>query len=156
MECSHNCSTCGTHCIIKCPVCGAKAIPVPGVTVYNLTDNKSIPTKKHYICTNPNCDIVYIEDGCNQLYTKSDVNVPIWFKSDFFNYMICYCRKIYLKEIIQAVFSIENPTKDNIIKFLGKEKTQKRCPLQNPIGRSCDDFFEDAIKYAIDLKNKQE
>ena len=34
------------------------------------------------------------------------------------NYVVCYCRNIYLKDVIKAVFSIDEPTKENIIKFL--------------------------------------
>ena len=62
--------------------------------------------------------------------------------------------QIYLKDIIRAVFSIEDATKEEIIKFLGKENIETNCLLNNPLGKDCDLLFNNAIEYAIKLKEK--
>lgn len=155
MECSHNCSTCSSTYFFKCPVCGANCIPVANETVANLTKKTIDNTKKHYLCTNSKCDVAYIDEELSNIYSTNDVKVPIWYKSDFFNYIVCYCRQIYLRDVIRAVFSLEDPTKDNIIKFLEKENVETNCLLNNPTGNSCDMLFENSIEYAIDLKKQQ-
>ena len=56
---------------------------------------------------------------------------------------------------MKAVFSLENPTKDEIIKFLGKENIESNCIANNPTSKSCDVLFENAIEYAKELKENQ-
>jgi hypothetical protein len=154
MECSHDCTTCSSQCGVKCPICGAAGIVVPSDTVKNLTQNNIDKDKIYFICTNPKCDIVYFDENYENLISTKNVLVPIWYKSDFFNYVVCYCRNIFLRDIIRAVFSLDNPTKENIIKFLEKDKIETNCLLNNPIGKSCDLLFENSIEYAIDLKKQ--
>lgn len=156
MECSHNCATCNSNCGFKCPVCGANCIYVNSLTVQNLTNKQIDVEKKYFLCTNPNCDVIYVDEHNIDIFSKRDVKVPVWYKSDFFNYIVCYCRNIYLRDVLQAVFSIDNPTKENILKFLNKENVETNCLLNNPTGKSCDLLFENSINYAIDLKKQQE
>ena len=114
MECDKNCSTCQSTCGKTCPVCGATAIGVNTATVLNLTDVDVNIDDRFYLCLNGNCNAAYFSDS-GTLIEKTEVKVPIWFKSNFFEYIVCYCRKIYLKDVMKAVFSLENPTKEEII-----------------------------------------
>lgn len=153
VECNKDCATCQTGCGIKCPVCGAACIAVESATVANLS---KVPIKldhAFYICLNPKCKTSYFDDQ-DTILVLDDIKVPIWFKSSFLDYMVCYCRQIYLKDIIRAVLSIENPTKEEIIKFLEKENIETNCLLNNPLGKDCDLLFNNAIEYAIKLKQK--
>ena len=56
---------------------------------------------------------------------------------------------------MKAVFSLDNPTKEEIIKFLGKENIESNCIANNPTSKSCDLLFENAIEYANELKAQQ-
>ena len=155
MECNNNCSTCSSSCQQHCPVCSANAMGVETATVLNLSTKINIKIdKQYYICLNPRCKVIYFNEE-NDIIEYQDVKVSIWFKSNFMNYIVCYCRNIYLKDVIKAVFSLENPTKENIIKFLGKENIERNCIVNNPVSRDCDILFDNAIEYALDLKKKE-
>ncbi len=157
MECNNNCSICTSTCSKHCPICNGNAIGVETVTVLNLTKRTNINIdKQFYICTNPKCTVTYFNEDNSDIIVHDEMNVPVWFKSSFLNYMVCYCRKIYLKDVIKAVLSLENPTKENIIKYLDKENIETNCLVNNPISRDCDILFKNAIEYALDLKSKQE
>lgn len=157
MECNNNCASCQSECGKKCPICGSSALGVLSATVLNLAKTPIKPDHQFYICLNPRCKTVYFDEEEDQIIVQDDVKVPIWFKSTFMNYMICYCRQIYLKDVIKAVFSMEEePTIENIVKYLGKEDIETNCLINNPISRDCDLLFKNAIEYAVDLKNKEE
>lgn len=157
MECTNNCSTCTSTCGRNCPICNGSSLGVETATVINLSKKTNINfDNQFYICLNPKCKVIYFDDNNSNIIEYTDVKVPVWFKSNFMNYVVCYCRNIYLKDVIKAVFSIDEPTKENIIKFLDKEKMEINCLINNPISRDCDLLFKNAIEYALDLKNKQE
>lgn len=156
MECTNNCSTCSSTCGKQCPVCKASAMGVESATVLNLSNRDNLHLdKQFYICLNPKCKVVYFNEENNDIIEHSELSVPVWFKSNFLNYIVCYCRKIYLKDVIRAVFSLENPTKENIITFLNKNNIETNCLINNPVSRDCDILFKNAIEYAMDLKNNQ-
>ena len=157
MECNKECATCQTTCSIKCPVCGANGLGVESATVLNLSNKLINPMHKYYICLNPKCDTIYFDEENEYQLLKDDVKVPVWFKSHFMNYIVCYCRSIYLKDIISAVLSMnEEITKENIIKYLKKESIETNCLINNPVSRDCELLFKNAIDYALSLKQKEE
>ena len=157
MECTNNCSTCTSTCGHSCPVCGGSAMGVETATVINLSKITSLDIEKQfYICLNPKCKVIYFNENNSNVIEYQDVKVPVWFKSNFMNYVVCYCRNIYLRDVIKAVLSLEEPSKENIIKFLNKENIETNCLINNPISRDCDILFKNAIEYALDLKKKQE
>ena len=155
MECSQDCNTCNSVCTKECPKCNKIGMLVSNDTVLSLT-NKSIKmNSKHYICTNANCDVAYFNENNDTILTN-EINVPIWYKKDKSKYIVCYCLNIELKDIVKAVNQIENPTKEKIIKYLGKESTETNCLINNPLGRNCDTLFDNAIQYALSLKKQRE
>lgn len=76
------------------------------------------------------------------------MKVPIWFKEPLNNMVVCYCRKITLQEIIQAVKEANLSTEEEIVTYLGKEKKQVDCKRKNPVGKECKQLFQNAIEYA--------
>ena len=157
MECNNNCATCSSSCQKHCPNCEGNALGVETVTVINLSKRTDISIdKQYYICLNPRCKTIYFSEDYKTIIEKDEVKVPVWFKSNFMEYLVCYCRNIYLKDIIRAVFSIENPTKEKVIAFLEKEDIETNCLVNNPVSRDCDLLFKNAIEYALELKAKEE
>jgi len=155
MECNNECTTCQTSCNKTCPICEKTGLIVNSATVLNLTNRTDLRlNNKHFICTNPKCECVYFDEEYTYAIKKEEVNVPIWFKSRINNYLVCYCKKIYLTEIIDAVMKLNNPTKEEIIKYLGKESIEQNCLVNNPISKSCDKLFKNAINYAKELKER--
>lgn len=156
MKCNQNCQNCKSNCNIPCPVCQKSGQIVKSETVKSLImvpfcffENQPI-----YLCTSKKCDVVYYQEANPKYYSKKDLLVPIWYKEKYHQYMVCYCKKIYLNDIVEAVKNInkENITKEEVLKILKKDTNNIDCLHQNPTGNSCDRLFENAIKYAYKQK----
>ena len=158
MNCDNKCSTCSTKCNLLCPICNKQVKNVPIQTVKSLIkhDINLLETEETYICLNKKCNLVYFQNNNPSYYFKNDVNKPVWFKEKYPNYIVCYCRNIYLKEIVELIQSInqDNLTKEEIIKLLKKEKAEENCLNNNPLGESCDKLFKNAIEFAYNQKKR--
>ncbi|QVK17835.1 (2Fe-2S)-binding protein [Mycoplasmatota bacterium] len=161
-ESKNQCSTgCRGHCSSchevehGCPVCGNQGLEVPFETVENLTTTfikeqlKHYQDEKFYLCLNKTCHVAYFTPD-KAIILLSQLNVPIWFKRQKNEYYVCYCRRITLDDIIDAVKMLnkEEVTISDVIKFYNKEEVITDCLHNNPTGLSCDKLFENAIKYA--------
>ena len=156
IECNNDCNSCQSVCFKKCPICGGTAIRVPVEPILSLTDYPKIRiNSNHYICINAKCDNVYFDEDGTYNLNKEIVKVPVWFKSKMDDYIVCYCKNIYLKDIIKAVLKIDDVNKDNIIKYLGKDNIESNCLVNNPIGKDCEKLFANAIEYALKIKNNK-
>lgn len=145
-SCMHAAEGCGE----RCPVCGTNGIVVPVETVRSLVKGKSVLEDFVYkICTTPGCDVSYF--SCeNVCFFLSDVSVPIWFKRRNQRYMICYCKDIDLFQIMEAVTDLDGSSnKEEILNHLGKSHlSEEDCLRENPLGRTCEKLFQNAIEYA--------
>lgn len=155
MNCNHECSICQSGCVIVCPICGKPAREVKINAALNLViEDKCIKKEaKIYICQNKKCDIVYFQKDNPKYYLKSDVKVPIWFKEKYDKYMVCYCRNIFLADIVKFINDIDDDkklTKEDFVKLYPKIKED--CLHNNPLGESCDKLFANAIEYAYHIK----
>lgn len=154
MNCNGDCGSCGQSCKTLCPKCSSIGMEVPTITVANLTSQKVDLNKTYFLCTGIKCDVAYF-DEVNKTILTDDVKEPVWYKSTYDKYLICYCRHIYLKDVVKAVLSLNgSDSKAEIIKYLGKDQIQTNCLLNNPTGKSCEKLFDNAIIYAINIYNK--
>ena len=154
INCNGECSTCKSSCGPICPKCGAPGKVVPAITVATLSNSQVNLEEEHYLCLRPNCDVAYFTEN-KKAIDKKDVNTPIWFKSKYEDYIVCYCRNIYLKDIVMAVISLGGTqNKKEILHYLGKEEGAGKCIIKNPTGAPCDELFTNAIIYANNIYNK--
>ena len=139
MNCNGECSSCKSTCSITCPKCKAPGMEVPSITVASL------------------CDSTINLDENGKMYEKDKVNVPVWFKSKYDEYMVCYCREIYLKDVVRAVFELGGcENKKEILTYLGKGESKGMCIVKNPTGKPCDELFVNAIAYANKIYKKHQ
>lgn len=156
MNCNGECSSCKSTCSITCPKCKAPGMEVPSITVASLCDSTINLDETHYLCLRPNCDVVYFDEN-GKTYEKDKVNVPVWFKSKYDEYMVCYCREIYLKDVVRAVFELGGcENKKEILTHLGKGESKGMCIVKNPTGKPCDELFVNAIAYANKIYKKHQ
>lgn len=154
MNCNHECSTCASKCIVNCPICNKNAREVKLNAVLNLVNDSTNIRKdeKVYICQNKKCDLVYFQENNPNYYLKKDISVPIWFKEKYDKYMVCYCRGIYLDDIVKIIKEHLNEnklTKEDIIKYFDEKEIS--CETKNPLGESCEKLFDNAIEYAYHI-----
>ncbi len=156
-SCNGHCASCEAEEEQGCPVCGNVGFFVPFETVESLTqpliieqvvDNKD---GEFSLCLNKGCPVAYYS-GSETKILVNQVKVPIWFKKEKDEYMVCYCRRIILEDIIEAVKSINKDeiAISDVLRYLNKEDVITDCLHNNPTGICCDRLFESAIKYALD------
>jgi len=153
---NHTCNhCCHNEEIHVCPRCHFKGIEVPSKTVLHLSQNESLEKNDiYYICTNPKCNCVYFSK--NTILDKQDISTKVWFKSSFEDFKVCYCHDIMLTDIIKAVAELGGcKDKSIILKHLGKDISDKKCDLLNPVGKDCDKLFLNAIEYANQVLEKE-
>lgn len=146
LECEGSCFSCKNECSHKCPICHANSTMVELETVKNiLKDDSELIEENIYICLNRSCEVTYF--NTKQYYIKDELKVPVWFKQNPKDMLVCYCYNICFEEIIKAV-KLGYNTKEDIIKFYKKDKMKQDCKHLNPIGKCCDQLFENTIIYA--------
>lgn len=146
--CNGNCNSCNSDCIKRCPVCHANSVKVPIESALAILKDNSLIDKNDdiYMCLSKKCDVTYFNN--QYAYGKDELKVPVWFKQDIKDMIICYCYNITLAEIEKVVKEQHIYTKEEIIKFLKKEKLTKDCLHKNPIGKDCEQLFENAILFS--------
>lgn len=154
MNCNHECSNCQNGCIVLCPICEKNAREVKFSAAKTLVIEPKYLKKDElvYICQNKKCDVVYFQLNNPKYYFKNEIKKPIWFKEKVDKYMVCYCREIYLSDIIKIIKESKDDilyTKEDIMKKF--PKVLEDCAHNNPLGESCDKVFENAIKYAYHI-----
>ena len=151
-HCEGDCDGCNEEMFNACPVCGQVGMNVSLETIESLVKKEvvinSFKDKETFLCINRQCQVAYYVQEDKVLVNQ--VKVPIWFKYEKDEYMVCYCRRITLDDIIEAVKSI-NQDKiaiSDVLHYLNKEDVLTDCLHNNPTGICCDKLFENAIKYA--------
>lgn len=156
MKCDQNCTSCSTNCSTPCPVCGKTGMNVSYDTVSSLIKGQNVffLDKTIHLCTTKNCNVVYFQESNPKFYNKEELKVPIWYKEKYNQYMVCYCHKIYLNDIVELVKNIDKDTlsKQEVLQLLGKDLEVEDHLHFNPTGKSCDQLFENAIEFAFKQK----
>lgn len=139
-----------------CPLCNSKGIEVKNITIKHLVIDEFVDEIKentYFICMNEECNIVYFNPYLGTSYSNQQVRVPIWFKKDANPKYICYCNEVTEQQIINAV--INNGAKDikDIIRLTGAMKNGK-CEINNPLGKCCSPFIQEAINKSLNIKDK--
>ena len=132
---------------IKCPVCDSSSKSVPHAVVENLVKKEykdQITDHKYYICEDPECDTVYIDENKQSIFNLNQLSKPIWFKKDSYPKIACYCNNITYDQVEKAVKK-EGLTswKDIILNY--KNKSICMCEKLNPTGECCSDNFYELI-----------
>ncbi|MCI6508753.1 MAG: hypothetical protein PUH11_05215 [Bacilli bacterium] len=146
-KCDKGCNTCTLDCSHRCPVCKGNSEKVSEETVINiLIDSSEYTLGDTYICLNRKCDVTYFNS--HEYFLKNELKVPVWFKEDPNEMIVCYCRNISMKDIRMIIKNHPNvTTMDQVLKILRKEKIKIDCMHKNPLGKSCDKLFTNAIQY---------
>ncbi len=158
MNCEKKCSNCSMNCNIACPICGKIGKIVNEKTIKSLINKPYLffESQETFICTTKKCNVIYYQPSNPKYYGKEDVNVPVWYKERYDKYLVCYCRKIYLNDIVEIIKNSNKKTfsKEEILKMLNKSHIVENCEYANPLGSNCDVLFKNAIDFAIKQKKE--
>ncbi|TDT50721.1 (2Fe-2S)-binding protein [Fonticella tunisiensis] len=140
-----------------CPLCKQEGDRVALITVESLVKDyfrKHLKSYTYGFCTNPKCNVVYYNNDTDEIYFQRDLKVPVWFKEQD-NPIICYCKNVTLKDIIDEIaIKKTSSTVEDIISKTGAMKGCQ-CKTQNPSGKCCRPVLEDAVAFALELRDKE-
>ena len=133
---------------MECPRCNQLGKNVKGITVKHLV-TKSLAEKVsnkeiYYLCMSEDCDVVYYNLDGEDIFNRTEIKVPIWFKRDANPKYICYCSKVTEGEIIDAVINQGAENINDIIKITGAMENGN-CTLNNPLGKCCGSIIMETI-----------
>ena len=122
-----------------CPSCKNKGKQMKLITLKSLLLPKALanlqPDTSYQFCSFSECDVVYFNEK-EQIFTKSDLKIPVFQKDVKENTPICYCfgwtRKIVSEE--------SNKTEENtIVQNISIHIKANRCgcEVNNPQGSCC-------------------
>jgi len=131
--CHGSCNDCNEGIENGCPICGKKGMEVPFETVESL----AVPFLKNqlsnykndepfYLCISRPCTVAYYSKNQVKLLVNQ-IKVPIWYKqiTDPNEYIVCYCRKISLYDIQEAVKNLTGEINQSaVITYLNKENNE--------------------------------
>lgn len=147
-------SSCDTIELRKtvCPKCGKEGQKVENVTVKSLVDETlaaEVGEENYFLCTTPNCDVVYYNNDAGKTFFKKDVKVRVWFKETEDPIPVCYCANVTEKQIREEIV-VKKRAKDlkDIKQYTGA-MTGGRCKYTNPAGKCCGPVVNAAIKKAL-------
>ena len=116
-----------------CPICKTAGKRVRPETLKGILREDRMPEilEGYSLCLSKECRVVYFG---SQIFSKTDVNVKIWFKESDPDVPICYCKGVTKKDIIEhiAIRRCCNNIKD-IQEHTGAN-TGKECFAKNPAG----------------------
>jgi hypothetical protein len=139
-------------------MCKKEGESVSKITVESLIlehFKKRLKSYSYGICMNPNCDIVYFNRETDEIFFQRDLKVPVWYKNED-NPIICYCANVTLKDIInEIVVKRTSATIEDIIENTSAMQGGK-CKTSNPSGKCCRPVLEDAVAYAIKLRDERD
>ncbi len=147
-NCKHNCKSTNQDTVF-CPICHSLSIKVPLETVKAISKIEEIEGDFN-LCTSRTCKVTYFNE--TYLFEKEDIDTKIWFKEELKDFIVCYCKDITLDDIINAVKKTKTTNKDEILKYLNKTLDNNDCLHKNPVGKSCEKLFANAIEYASKIK----
>lgn len=140
-----------------CPLCKRNGDHVSMSTVESqIIDHfrKRLKSSSYGFCTNPDCDIVYFNRETDEIFFQRDLKLPVWFKNQD-NPIICYCSNVTLQDIINEI--VVNKTSEDLKDIMERTSagTVGRCRSQNPSGKCCMPVLQQAVDYAIKLRDEK-
>lgn len=127
----------------ECPKCGSTAKSVPQAVLNSLVKKElkdKILENDYYICVNPDCENVYIDETKESVFKLEDLKKPVWFKKGSEPKIACYCNNITYDQVKKAVRELGlKDWQDIVLNY--KEKAICMCEKLNPIGECCSDNF---------------
>lgn len=137
--------------MLQCPRCHKVGEAVSVVTVSHLVvaDLSEIaPDAKYALCTSEDCDVVYFS-GEAVSFLKGQLRVPVWFKRDANPRYICYCNKVTVEQVVDAVKNKGAKTLGDLVKLTGVMRNGD-CERQNPTGKCCSTAIMQVVKDSLE------
>lgn len=118
---------------------------VQNVTVRHLVKDdllESVGSDDYYLCMTENCNMVYFKPG--NVFYRTDLTVPVWFKTNANPKYICYCNKVTQEQIEDAIINHNANNMKDVIRLTGA-MMNGQCLQNNPTGKCCGSVIQQII-----------
>ncbi|WP_141432661.1 putative iron-sulfur cluster-binding metallochaperone [Bacillus sp. 03113] len=125
--------------LVVCPSCKNIGKQMKIITLKSLLLPKALellqPETRYHFCAFSECDVVYFNEK-EQIFTKSDLKVPVYQKNDQDDTPICYCFGWTRKNVSEES---EKTEKSTIVQNISMHIKAQRCgcEMNNPQGSCC-------------------
>lgn len=140
-----------------CPKCGQEGQKVENITVKSLVVDgldDQVGKEDYFLCTNPNCEIVYYNNDTGKKFLKENVKVRVWFKETEDPIPVCYCAGVTEKQIREEILVKKRAKNLKDIQQYTGAMTGGRCKYTNPTGKCCGGAVNGVIKKALEELKK--
>lgn len=135
-----------------CPICNIKGLKVPTTTVKSLVNSdKDIKGSDYHLCIDQDCSVGYFDNEVGDLINHKNLNVDIWYKLGVDPKIICYCLNIREEEIFITAIETGIKQREQMTYYL-RSRLGDSCLHENPLGKCCENSFNESIKKALKLK----
>lgn len=124
----------------KCPMCGSIGALVDSDTVENIITEsveKGFFNREIFsLCMDEKCEMAYFSADYGFIYLQDDIKIPLDFKEDSNIKYICYCKKITINDVENAVKNQNAISIKEIFRFYSPIIVEE-CKVKNPLGFCC-------------------
>ncbi len=106
----------------------------------NLVESVGFPD--YHLCMTEDCNVVYFTP--DKIYYRTDLTVPVWYKTGADPKFICYCNKVTQEQIENAVVNSNAYNIKDVVKLTGAMENGQ-CLLNNPTGKCCGPVIQQII-----------
>ncbi len=135
-----------------CPKCGQAGQKVENITVKSLVAENLIPEigdEDYFLCTTPQCDVVYYNNDIGKTFCKSNLKIRVGFKETEDPIPVCYCANVTEKQIRDEIVIKKRAKNMQEIKQYTGAMTGGRCKYTNPSGKCCGAAVNAVIQKAL-------
>lgn len=110
---------------------------------------ESVGSDDYQLCITEDCDVVYFKP--DNVFYRTALTVPVWFKINANPKYICYCNKVTQEQIEDAVINHNANDMKDVVRLTGAMKNGQ-CLLNNPTGKCCGSVIQQIVDNALNQR----
>lgn len=95
---------------------------------------KKVIEEDYYICTDSECNTAYFSLSKMTVFDNDDISTPIWYKANAKTRYACYCNKVTIEEVKEAIQVHGCKTIKDLMKVT-KVMINGQCKINHPYGQ---------------------
>lgn len=133
---------------LKCPKCETEGKAVSLETVSNLVIEErrsNLLGNEYHICIQSDCEVAYYSSDYETIIEVDDVITPIWYKQNAKPKYACYCNKVTIDEVVDAIHEHNCKTIKDLMKYT-EVMINGKCKTTHPYGECCSTQLNKLLK----------
>lgn len=131
-----------------CPQCNKAGRRVSAETVRHLVQSRlvdSVAEGEYALCMTATCDVAYYSLASALEIDKAELNIPLWHKQGASPRYACYCNKVTIEQVRDAVMKEGARSVNDVTRLTGAMRNCD-CLHNNPLGKCCNKIIQEIIR----------